>query len=114
MLTCQRTHVREREAVVAWVAYPERSESNAHHRPRPRATDVTQNRSPPDLDRYRDRVASMIVTDIDQVAAWITDAGGQLIDGPAPGPNGARLIARHPDGSIFEYLQIDEPLPNSI
>ena len=27
------------------------------------------------------------------------------IEGPAPAPNGARLIARHPDGSVFEYLE---------
>jgi predicted enzyme related to lactoylglutathione lyase len=61
-----------------------------------------------ELDRYRDRVASLIVDDIAQVATWVTHAGGQVIEGPAPAPNGARMIARHPDGAIFEYLQIDQ------
>jgi hypothetical protein len=57
------------------------------------------------LAPYRDRVASLLVNDIDDVAGEIVRAGGELIEGPAPAPNGARLIARHPDGAVFEYLQ---------
>jgi hypothetical protein len=58
------------------------------------------------LAPYRDRVASLVVDDIDDAARQIVRAGGELIEGPAPAPNGARLIARHPDGALFEYLQI--------
>jgi hypothetical protein len=58
------------------------------------------------LAPYRDRVASVIVDDVAEVAALVEQAGGQLVEGPAPAPNGARLIARHPDGSVFEYLQV--------
>lgn len=58
------------------------------------------------LAPYRDRVASLVVDDIDDAAGEIIRAGGELIEGPAPAPNGARLIARHPDGALFEYLQI--------
>lgn len=62
---------------------------------------------PPDsLAHYRDRAASVIVTDVTRVAEAVTASGGELIDGPAPAPNGIRLIARHQDGSVFEYLQI--------
>ena len=35
----------------------------------------------------------------------IEAAGGQVIEGPTPAPNGDRLIARHPDGSVFEYIE---------
>jgi predicted enzyme related to lactoylglutathione lyase len=59
------------------------------------------------LAAYRDRVASLIVANIDEVARAIEEAGGVLLEGPAPAPNGARLIARHPDGAVFEYLEID-------
>jgi predicted enzyme related to lactoylglutathione lyase len=58
-----------------------------------------------DTDAYRDRVATLLVADMDQVVAAIEAAGGQLLEGPAPAPNGDRLIARHPDGSVFEYIQ---------
>ena len=56
-------------------------------------------------DEIRSRAATIIVRDIDLVAATILDAGGRLLDGPAPGPNGPRLIARHPDGAVVEYIQ---------
>ncbi len=54
---------------------------------------------------YRNRVATLLVRDLDAVATTITHAGGDLLDGPAPGPNGRRLIAAHPDGSVFEYIE---------
>lgn len=54
---------------------------------------------------YRNRVATILVSQLEPVIAAIEDAGGQIIEGPAPAPNGDRLIARHPDGSVFEYIQ---------
>lgn len=33
-------------------------------------------------------------------------AGGELPEGPAPGPDGARLIARHPDGTVLGYIEV--------
>lgn len=53
------------------------------------------------------RVASLVVDDVPQAAAAVLDAGGELLEGPAAGPNGTRAIARHPDGAVFEYLQLD-------
>jgi predicted enzyme related to lactoylglutathione lyase len=58
-----------------------------------------------DTAPFRDRVATILVRDVDAVADAITRAGGDLVDGPAPGPNGRRLIAAHPDGSVFEYIE---------
>ena len=41
----------------------------------------------------------------------IQAAGGHILEGPAPAPNGDRLIARHPDGAVFEYIETGEPQP---
>ena len=54
----------------------------------------------------RTHVATVNVRDMDKTVQAITAAGGQLLEGPAPGPNGSRLIARHPDGNIFEYIAL--------
>lgn len=55
--------------------------------------------------KTRIHTVTVNVHDINQVADAITAAGGTLLEGPAPGPNGARLIARHPDGTIIEYIE---------
>jgi predicted enzyme related to lactoylglutathione lyase len=54
---------------------------------------------------YRDRTATIQVASLAPVLAALMSAGGEVIEGPAPAPNGARLIARHPDGAVFEYIQ---------
>ncbi len=58
---------------------------------------------------YRDRVATVLVSQLEPVIAAIENAGGQIVEGPSPAPNGYRLIARHPDGSVFEYIQQGPP-----
>ena len=60
---------------------------------------------------YSNRVATLLVRDLAPVVAEIRRAGGELLDGPAPGPNGDRLIARNPDGAVFEYIQNRPPSP---
>lgn len=62
---------------------------------------------PGDLERVR-RVATVLVADVEAVAAAVRAAGGELLEGPAAGPNGPRLVARHPDGAVLEYIQ---PIP---
>lgn len=53
---------------------------------------------------YRDRVATLEVAQLAPVIDALGEAGAEVIDGPTPTPNGERLIARHPDGSVFEYV----------
>ncbi|MEV6258544.1 VOC family protein [Nocardia sp. NPDC051929] len=53
---------------------------------------------------YRNRVATLAVKQLAPVIAALDQAGGEILEGPAPTPNGDRLIARHPDGSVFEYV----------
>ncbi|MEU8228105.1 VOC family protein [Actinoplanes sp. NPDC048967] len=65
--------------------------------------------SGPDAARYNNRVATLLVNDLDPVIRAITEAGGDILDGPDPAPNGARLIARNPDGAVFEYIETGTP-----
>ncbi|MCO7240672.1 VOC family protein [Aeromicrobium sp. CnD17-E] len=53
----------------------------------------------------RSRAATIIVRDLDVVVDAVLDAGGDLLDGPMPGPNGRRLVARHGDGNVVEYVE---------
>jgi predicted enzyme related to lactoylglutathione lyase len=57
---------------------------------------------------YRDRTATVQVSSLTPVLAALDAAGGEVVEGPSPAPNGARLIARHPDGAIFEYIETGE------
>lgn len=54
---------------------------------------------------YRDRAATIEATSLAPVLAALGAAGGEILEGPAPAPDGARLIARHPDGAAFEYIE---------
>ncbi|MEK8171039.1 VOC family protein [Streptomyces sp. M19] len=58
-----------------------------------------------DTAAYRDRVATLLVRDLTPVITDVERTGGQILDGPAPAPNGRRLIARHADGAVFEYIE---------
>ncbi|MTD54486.1 hypothetical protein GKO32_10930 [Amycolatopsis sp. RM579] len=61
--------------------------------------------APPDLERVR-RTATLLVTDIGAAQGTITGTGGEILEGPAHAPNGARMIARHADGAVFEYIEV--------
>ena len=55
------------------------------------------------------RVATLIVSDIGAAVAAVEADGGTVLEGPAEAPNGPRLIARHGDGAVFEYIELDAP-----
>ncbi|MFC5186894.1 VOC family protein [Actinomadura harenae] len=59
----------------------------------------------PGADKVADRAATLVVTDLDLVARRVTGGGGVLREGPTASPNGRRLIAEHPDGAVFEYIE---------
>ncbi|MEU3714317.1 VOC family protein [Streptomyces catenulae] len=48
--------------------------------------------------------ATLAVKDVDEAVADLRAVGAEIIAGPLPTPIGRNLIARHPDGSIFEYV----------
>ncbi|MFF9391390.1 VOC family protein [Streptomyces griseoluteus] len=49
--------------------------------------------------------ATILVHDLALVQEALDRAGAAIVDAPSEVPNGTRLVARHPDGSVFEYLQ---------
>ncbi|UNO39231.1 VOC family protein [Streptomyces sp. MST-110588] len=48
--------------------------------------------------------ATLAVEDVDEAVADLTAVGAQIVAGPLPSPIGRNVIARHPDGSVFEYV----------
>ncbi|MFF8828280.1 VOC family protein [Streptomyces sp. NPDC015131] len=57
-----------------------------------------------ELEILRKVAATIAVEDVDAAHATLTDAGARVLAGPVPTPAGRNLIAVHPDGSVFEYV----------
>jgi len=60
--------------------------------------------APDALARVR-RAATLLTDDVVACRDLVLDAGGEILEGPDPAPNGPRMIARHADGAVFEYIQ---------
>ncbi|UGY94380.1 VOC family protein [Streptomyces gobiensis] len=59
------------------------------------------------LEVLRKITATLAVRDADTAVAELKAVGADIIAGPQPTPIGRSVVARHPDGSIFEY--VDRP-----
>ncbi|WP_030612803.1 VOC family protein [Streptomyces sclerotialus] len=57
-----------------------------------------------ELSVLRKITATIAVTNVDQAVDDLKAVGGQVIAGPLAGSAGRNMVARHPDGSIFEYV----------
>ncbi|MFJ4918799.1 VOC family protein [Streptomyces sp. NPDC088725] len=57
-----------------------------------------------EIDVLRKVTATIAVKDVDDALAALTDVGAKVLVGPVPTPAGRNLIAIHPDGSVFEYV----------
>ncbi|MEV6840617.1 VOC family protein [Streptomyces sp. NPDC051133] len=57
-----------------------------------------------ELEILRKVVATIAVADVDEAHRLLTGLGAHVIAGPVPTPAGRNLIAMHPDGSVFEYV----------
>lgn len=57
-----------------------------------------------ELEVLRKVSATIAVSDVDAAHASLTAAGARIVAGPVPTPAGRNLIALHPDGSVFEYV----------
>ncbi|MEV7341927.1 VOC family protein [Streptomyces sp. NPDC093544] len=57
------------------------------------------------LDNYVSQTATVLVDSLDSVLDALGKAGAELLEEPNEVPNGTRIVARHPDGSVFEYMQ---------
>ncbi|MEU5432835.1 VOC family protein [Streptomyces sp. NPDC020719] len=57
-----------------------------------------------ELEILRKVAATIAVKDVDDAHRTLTQVGARVIAGPVPTPVGRNLIAVHPDGSVFEYV----------
>ncbi|MGO4759716.1 VOC family protein, partial [Streptomyces sp. 2MCAF27] len=57
-----------------------------------------------ELSILRKVTATLAVTDVAEAVADLKAVGAEIIAGPLPTPIGRNLVARHPDGSVFEYV----------
>jgi predicted enzyme related to lactoylglutathione lyase len=55
-------------------------------------------------ERFSRVVATIRVDDVVTQAAELERLGAEIVTAPSPRPNGHRLVARHPDGGVFEYV----------
>jgi predicted enzyme related to lactoylglutathione lyase len=56
------------------------------------------------LEKYVSQTATVIVDSLDPVLAALSTAGAEVLEAPSEVPSGTRIVARHPDGSVFEYI----------
>ncbi|WP_367319879.1 VOC family protein [Streptomyces sp. HUAS ZL42] len=57
-----------------------------------------------ELELLRKVAATIAVADVDEAHKVLTELGADVIAGPVPTPVGRNLIARHPDGTVYEYV----------
>ncbi|MER7955136.1 VOC family protein [Streptomyces sp. NPDC096030] len=57
-----------------------------------------------ELEVLRKVSATISVQDVDAAFTSLAEAGAKILAGPVPTPVGRNLIAVHPDGSVFEYV----------
>ncbi|PJE93716.1 glyoxalase [Streptomyces carminius] len=59
---------------------------------------------PGPMEVLRKVAATLAVPSVDEAADTLKAVGAEIIAGPAQSPIGRNLVARHPDGSVFEYV----------
>ncbi|HET9379344.1 MAG TPA: VOC family protein [Streptomyces sp.] len=56
------------------------------------------------LDVLRKVAATIAVDDVDEVHRVLSGLGAHIVAGPVASPAGRNLIAMHPDGMVYEYV----------
>lgn len=57
-----------------------------------------------ELDVLRKVAATIAVKDVDETHQLLTELGARVLAGPVPTPAGRNLLAMHPDGTVYEYV----------
>ena len=57
-----------------------------------------------ELEVLRKVAATIAVTDVEEARKVLGEMGAHIVAGPVPTPVGRNLIAMHPDGAIYEYV----------
>ncbi|MGW1159477.1 VOC family protein [Streptomyces sp. NPDC002513] len=62
-----------------------------------------------ELELLRKVAATIAVEDVEEAHRVLTDLGARVIAGPIPTAVGHHLIAAHPDGAVYEYVDRRPP-----
>ncbi|MES4889558.1 VOC family protein [Streptomyces sp. NPDC096012] len=57
-----------------------------------------------ELEILRKVTATIAVQDVDEAHRLLAELGARIVAGPVATPGGRNLLAVHPDGSVFEYV----------
>jgi predicted enzyme related to lactoylglutathione lyase len=57
-----------------------------------------------ELEVLRKVAATIAVTDVDEAHKTLAELGADIVAGPIASPAGRNLIVRHPDGTVYEYV----------
>jgi predicted enzyme related to lactoylglutathione lyase len=57
-----------------------------------------------ELEVLRKVAATIAVKDVEEAHEVLTELGAHILAGPVPTPVGRNLLAMHPDGAIYEYV----------
>ncbi|MBC2903074.1 VOC family protein [Streptomyces cupreus] len=57
-----------------------------------------------ELEVLRKVAATIAVKDVEEARDVLVELGARVIAGPVPTPAGRNLIAMHPDGAVYEYV----------
>ncbi|MGW2488063.1 VOC family protein [Streptomyces sp. NPDC001606] len=57
-----------------------------------------------ELELLRKVAATIAVPDVEEAHRLLTELGAHVVAGPVPTPVGRNLLAVHPDGAVFEYV----------
>ncbi|MFI7406143.1 VOC family protein [Streptomyces sp. NPDC049541] len=57
-----------------------------------------------ELEVLRKISATIAVKDVEETHRVLTQLGAHIVAGPVPTPGGRNLIAMHPDGMVYEYV----------
>ncbi|ANS69133.1 VOC family protein [Streptomyces lincolnensis] len=57
-----------------------------------------------ELEVLRKVAATIAVKDVDEAHRVLTELGAHIVAGPLASPAGRNLIAMHPDGVVYEYV----------
>ncbi|MGW2684057.1 VOC family protein [Streptomyces sp. NPDC001414] len=57
-----------------------------------------------ELEVLRKVTATIAVKDVDAAHRLLDELGAHILAGPVPTPAGRNLLAMHPDGTLFEYV----------
>ena len=57
-----------------------------------------------EIEVLRKVAATIAVKDVEEAQRVLTELGAHIVAGPVATPVGRNLIAMHPDGAIYEYV----------